>query len=189
RVRASLVACEGLIEGVTPRPSSGADYGPPITKQPPRRGGWFPPFPLRRLCTPAPCSAWASGHFSAHAPRFSRKPSETSPSPLAQGNPAAAAYASRELDDHSFRPEDIASMSAALDLLRAAGAEQEPRSRRGRNQDARNAQARRASAGAEGNSWARHEGTCQERHWCRKMLESSLLLSFGWPKISARMKF
>jgi hypothetical protein len=41
-----------------------------------------------------------------------RKPSETSP--LAQGNPAAAAYAPRELDDHSFGPEDIASMSAAF---------------------------------------------------------------------------
>jgi hypothetical protein len=42
-----------------------------------------------------------------------RKPSETSSSPLAQGNPAAAAYAPRELDDHSFGPEDIASMSVA----------------------------------------------------------------------------
>jgi hypothetical protein len=30
-----------------------------------------------------------------------------------QGNPAAAAYAPRELDDHSFGPEDIASMSVA----------------------------------------------------------------------------
>jgi hypothetical protein len=27
---------------------------------------------------------------------------------LAQGNPAVAAYAPRELDDHSFAPEDIA---------------------------------------------------------------------------------
>jgi hypothetical protein len=44
-----------------------------------------------------------------------RKPSETSSSPLAQGNPAAAAYAPRELDDHSFGPEDIASMSAAFE--------------------------------------------------------------------------
>jgi hypothetical protein len=31
------------------------------------------------------------------------------------GNPAAAAYAPRELDDHSFGPEDIASMSAAFE--------------------------------------------------------------------------
>jgi hypothetical protein len=38
-----------------------------------------------------------------------------------------------------------------MSLLLAASVEQEPRSRRGRNQDARNAQARRASAGAEGN--------------------------------------
>jgi len=45
-----------------------------------------------------------------------RKPSETSSSPLAQGNPAAAAYAPRELDDHSFGPEDIASMSAAFEV-------------------------------------------------------------------------
>jgi hypothetical protein len=35
-----------------------------------------------------------------------------------QSNQAAAAYAPRELDDHSFGPE--ASMSAALDLLGAA---------------------------------------------------------------------
>ena len=40
---------------------------------------------------------------------------KTSSSPLAQGNPAAAAYAPRELDDHSFGPEDIASMSAAFE--------------------------------------------------------------------------
>ena len=33
----------------------------------------------------------------------------------AQGNPPAAAYAPRELDDHSFEPEDIASMLAALE--------------------------------------------------------------------------
>jgi len=44
-----------------------------------------------------------------------RKPSETSSSPLAQGNPAAAAYAPRELDHHSFGPEDIASMSVAFE--------------------------------------------------------------------------
>jgi hypothetical protein len=37
-----------------------------------------------------------------------RKPSKTSSWPLAQGSPAAAAYAPRELDDHSFAPEDIA---------------------------------------------------------------------------------
>jgi hypothetical protein len=44
-----------------------------------------------------------------------RKPSETSSSPRAQGNPAAAAYAPRELDDHSFGPED--SMSAAVEAV------------------------------------------------------------------------
>jgi hypothetical protein len=31
------------------------------------------------------------------------------------GNPAAAAYMPRELDDHSFGPEDIASMSVAFE--------------------------------------------------------------------------
>jgi hypothetical protein len=40
---------------------------------------------------------------------------KTARHPLAQGNPAAAAYAPRELDDHSFGPEDIASMSAAFE--------------------------------------------------------------------------
>src|SRR5260370_19597917 len=35
--------------------------------------------------------------------------------PLHSINPAAAAYAPRELDDHSFGPEDIASMSAAFE--------------------------------------------------------------------------
>jgi hypothetical protein len=39
----------------------------------------------------------------------------------------------------------------AMSLLRAASVEQEPRSRRDRNQDARNAQARRALTGAGGN--------------------------------------
>jgi len=46
---------------------------------------------------------------------LTRKPSKTNSSPLAQGNPAAAAYAPRELDDPSFGPEDIASMSAAFE--------------------------------------------------------------------------
>jgi hypothetical protein len=44
-----------------------------------------------------------------------RKPSKTSSWPLAQGSPATAAYAPRELDDHSFGPEDIASISAAFE--------------------------------------------------------------------------
>ena len=61
-----------------------------------------------------------AGKFAADAHSIAdglptRKPSETSSSPLAQGNPAAAAYAPRELDDHSFGPEDIASMSAAFE--------------------------------------------------------------------------
>ena len=47
---------------------------------------------------------------------LTRKASETSSSPLAQGNPAAAAYAPRELDDPSFGAEDIASMSAAFEV-------------------------------------------------------------------------
>jgi len=46
---------------------------------------------------------------------LTRKRSETNSSPLAQANPAAAAYAPRELDDPSFGPEDIASMSAAFE--------------------------------------------------------------------------
>jgi hypothetical protein len=71
-----------------------------------------------KTCTLATCSAWASGHFSAAilllvvgvTPTGNRDAGK-----FAQGNPPAAAYAPRELDDHSFGPEDIASMSAAFE--------------------------------------------------------------------------
>jgi hypothetical protein len=49
-------------------------------------------------------------------PESLAKPARRRSHKLAQGSPAAAAYAPRELDDHSLGPEAIASMSAAFEV-------------------------------------------------------------------------
>src|SRR5258707_11848101 len=65
----------------------------------------------------APTGNRDAGKFAADATQLPtgcqpESLAKTARRPLAQGNPAAAAYAPRELDDHSFGPEGIASMSA-----------------------------------------------------------------------------
>jgi hypothetical protein len=90
----------------------------------PRRGGWFGANCASRFfCSLLGYRLRITGMLENSPADTTQLPTGCQPeslaklasSPLAQGNPAAAAYAPRELDDHSFGPEDIASMSAAFE--------------------------------------------------------------------------